>query len=91
VRDALGVFRQLVHALAGQLLSLASSVRAAVGRSTRIDPELEGLAERAFSELRQAPLFRPSRDIADSVKERLRQRPGQPPAPPSDETSADRD
>jgi hypothetical protein len=91
VSDALGVLPQLVRALRQYVLSLASVLRAAVGRSAQIDPELERLAERAFTELRQAPLVRPSRDIAESVKERLQQRPGDPPAPSSDEEPADRE
>jgi hypothetical protein len=91
---ALDVLRQLVRALTWQLLAWASALRAAVDRTPQIDPELERLAERAFGELRQAPLVRPSRDIAESVKEslqRLQQETGDPPAPSTDERSGNQD
>ena len=88
------VLRQLVGALTWQLLAWASALRAAVDRTPQIDPELERLAERAFGELRQAPLFRPSRDIAASVMEslqHLQQRAGDPPPPTIDRTSENQD
>ena len=87
-------FRQLVRALTSHLLAWASALRAAVNRTPQIDPELERLAERAFGELRQAPLVRPSRDIAESVKEslqRLQQRAGDQPPPTTDKTSENQD
>jgi hypothetical protein len=90
VRDALDVLRQLIHA-PRQLLRWMSALRAATSGSARIDPELERLAERAFGELRQTPLVRPSRDIAESVMERLEPRAGDPPAPSSDEESTNQD
>jgi hypothetical protein len=64
-------------------------VRAALDRHARIDPDLERLAERAFAELRQAPLIRPTGDIAEMVKQRLQQRsvdqPGSSDRLPTDE------
>jgi hypothetical protein len=88
------VLRQLVRALTWLWLTWASAVRAALDRPAQIDPELERLAERAFGELRQAPLVRPSRDIAEAVKEslqRLQQRAGDPPGPSTDEKRGNQD
>ena len=88
------VLRQLVGALTWQLLAWASALRATIERPPQIDPELDRLAERAFGELRQAPLVRPSRDIAEAVKESLQrrqQRAGNPPPPTTDTTSEHQD
>jgi hypothetical protein len=91
VSDALGHAWQLVRAVFRRLLMSGSALRALIDRRTRSDPELEHLAERAFGELRQGPLFRPSRDLVECVKQRLQQRAGGPPPPPTDEASANQD
>ena len=53
-----------------------------------IDPELEHWAERVFRELRQAPLVQRSRDLAELIKQRLRQPAEAPPPEPGDESGA---
>jgi hypothetical protein len=68
-----------------------SAVRALVDRRVRTDPELEHLAERAFGELRQTPLVRPSRDLAEAVKQRLQQACGGRPASHTDQPGGRQD
>ena len=75
-----------------RVLSVGPMLRAAVDRRVKIDSELDHLAERAFSELRQAPLVRPSRDLAEAVKQRLQQRANDPsPFSSTDQAIKERD
>ena len=85
--DALERAWQVVRAMFARLLMSGSALREGIDRRTRSDSELEHLAERAFGELRQAPVFRPSRDLVESVKQQLQQRAGGPPPSPTDEAS----